>query len=478
MDADPEPRASLRSNETSHITILTTIFLILALVALSTPARAQTCEELALENAGLSAPDAATTSLGADDFCGPPPRDWAAGTPPPPPFAAWTSAPAYVRREPRLASRLTGVLQRGDTVQVTACMPDCKAAKAWAILGQDGAVPLRLLRPMPVPPEAYGTSAAARYEYGKVPGGATPVFARPDPKAPVIRKEKVDFRLAFVPNPAQAQRGWLQRPDGGWMRLRDVKLFAPSRFEGVHDGGQAAFVFVRRKAVLRVPTDPKVRAVKPTPEELLARTVQRYDHLTLLGEKNGRVLVPGGSLPASVVRVVRPVPRPKGVAALDRWIHVDLQQQVLTAWEGDTRVFATLVSTGKSDRKTTRTHEGTFRIYAKSVHTSMRGKPWDDYYAEEVPWTMHYDDGRALHGAYWHDQFGIEKSHGCINLSPADAAWLFQWVPPHLPDGWHSVLAVSGKLPTAWVVVEDPGKVVRRPPGKVAVAAGALMASR
>ncbi len=473
MQADPEPAAC----PASRVPWLLGIFLVVALVALAQPAHGQSLPDHALQNAGLL-PDGGEKSFAADDFFGPPPRDWLAGSPPPPPFAAWAMAPGYVRREPKLASRLTGVLQRGDTVNVTTCVPDCKAPKAWAILGADGAVPLRSLRALPVPPEAYGTSAAARYEYGRPTGGTPQVFATPDAKAKVLRKEKADFRLAFVPNPSLAQRGWLQRPDGGWMRTRDIKLFSPSKFEGVRDGGQGAFVFVRRKAVLQVPRDPKVKAAKPTPELLLARTVNRYDHLPLLGEKNGRVLVPGGALSASVVRIVRQVPRPKGVAPSDRWIHVDLQEQVLTAYEGDQRVLATLISSGKSDKKSHMTREGTFKIYAKSVHTSMRGKPWDDYYAEEVPWTMHYDDGRALHGAYWHDQFGIEKSHGCVNLSPADAAWLFQWVPPKLPDGWHSILAVSGKLQTAWVVVEDPGKVAHKPVRKVAAAQKARIAKR
>ena len=475
MESDPEPAA--RPERPSRIPLLGVIFLLLALIALATPADAQVPTDRALQDVGLI-PEGGEKTFAADDFAGPPPRDWQTGSPPAPPFAAWSMAPGYVRREPRMASRLTGVLQRGDTVNVTSCVPDCKATKAWAILGTDGAVPLRALRPLPVPPEAYGTSAAARYEYGHPAGGTPQVFAEPNVKSKVLRKEKSDFRLAFVPNPAQAQRGWLQRPDGGWMRTRDIRLFTPSKFEGVRDGSQAAFVFLRHKAVLKVPQDPKTKAVKPTPEQLLARTLKRYDHLPLLGEKNGRVLVPGGSLPAGAVRIVRQVPRPKGVAPTDHWIYVDLHEQVLTAYLGDQRELATLVSTGKSDKKSHKTHEGTFKLYAKSVHTSMRGKPWDDHYAEEVPWTMHYDEGRALHGAYWHDQFGIQKSHGCVNLSPADAAWLFQWMPPKLPDGWHSVLPVSGKMATVWVIVADPSKGSHKPVRHVAAAHPGRLAKR
>lgn len=491
MDTDPEPATLQRfplESSPSKVPILTTIFLILAIAVLSSPANAQLAQtsrffqtpadlqtvavqspeiplDRNLQKADLLGAGLQPQGPSADEYMGPPPKEhgnvW-----PTPPFDAWSAVPNYVRKDPKMSARLTGVLQRGDTVKVTACIPDCKSAKAWAILGFDGAVPLRTLKAMPVASDAFGTSAAVRYEYGFVPGGRPAVYAKPDLHAHILRHEKSEFRLAFVPNPQMALAGWLQRPDGGWMRKRDIKLFTPSKFEGVHDGSQEAFVFVRRQVVLKTPNDPpKIR--KPTKEQQLARaewlkahTLHRYDHLTYLGEKNGRVLVPGGTLPRDVVRVVRQVARPKGIAATDAWIHVDLREQVLTAYEGDRRVMATLVSTGKDDLKSHKTHPGTFKVYAKSVHTSMRGKPWDDYFAEEVPWTMHYDDGRALHGAYWHDQFGIQKSHGCINLSPADAAWLFQWIPPHLPEGWHSVLAVSAKLPTAWVVVEKPGEVV------------------
>jgi hypothetical protein len=60
-----------------------------------------------------------------------------------------------------------------------------------------------------------------------------------------------------------------------------------------------------------------------------------------------------------------------------------------------------------------------------------------DFEVEEVPWTMYYWGSFALHGAYWHDDFGQVRSHGCTNLAPADARWLFEWSSPSVPDGWH-----------------------------------------
>lgn len=111
----------------------------------------------------------------------------------------------------------------------------------------------------------------------------------------------------------------------------------------------------------------------------------------------------------------------------DRWIGIDLYEQVLIVYEDTEPVFATLVSTGLPRWPT---YEGTFNIYWRRVRDDMTwGTPGDDfYYLEEVPWTMYFDEGRALHGAYWHDGLGYRRSHGCVNLSITDAHWLYNWV--------------------------------------------------
>jgi lipoprotein-anchoring transpeptidase ErfK/SrfK len=69
----------------------------------------------------------------------------------------------------------------------------------------------------------------------------------------------------------------------------------------------------------------------------------------------------------------------------------------------------------------------------------------DAYYLEDVPWTMYFDEARALHGAYWHNGYGYPRSHGCVNLSPGDARWLYEWA--ELGD-WVYVHDPSGLTPT------------------------------
>jgi hypothetical protein len=126
------------------------------------------------------------------------------------------------------------------------------------------------------------------------------------------------------------------------------------------------------------------------------------------------------------VAKVLPIKRPATVET-EKWVSVDLYEEVVIAYEGNRAVFATLAATGLPRWPT---YEGTFHIYYRHVRENMSwGTPGDDFYfLEEVPWTMYFDDGRALHGAYWHDGFGYRRSHGCVNLSITDAHWLYDWV--------------------------------------------------
>jgi lipoprotein-anchoring transpeptidase ErfK/SrfK len=109
-------------------------------------------------------------------------------------------------------------------------------------------------------------------------------------------------------------------------------------------------------------------------------------------------------------------------------------------------VYATIISTGRSPFYT---RPGLFKIYKKKPVETMTGSfeanRSDYYYLENVPWTMYFDEARALHGAYWHTMFGYEMSHGCVNLSIGDSRWLFDWAQEG--DSVY-VWDPSGKTPT------------------------------
>jgi lipoprotein-anchoring transpeptidase ErfK/SrfK len=136
---------------------------------------------------------------------------------------------------------------------------------------------------------------------------------------------------------------------------------------------------------------------------------------------------------------------PEGVDT-DRWINVNLEEQTLAVYDRRQLVFATLVATGMDPFYT---RPGLFQIQQKKELETMSGSfeadRSDFYYLEDVPWTMYYDQNRALHGAYWRTMFGYPQSHGCINLSPGDAHWLFDWANT---GDWVYVWDPSGKTPT------------------------------
>lgn len=154
----------------------------------------------------------------------------------------------------------------------------------------------------------------------------------------------------------------------------------------------------------------------------------------------------------------KPGPLPKDLAPGEKWVDVNLSTQTLIAYEGDKPAFATLTSTGRreSKEKDYTTPQGSFRIREKHVAATMDGDVASDgpYSIEDVPWIMYFNGSYALHGAFWHAAFGYVKSHGCVNLSPADARTMFNWTEPHVPEGWHGVNATAEK-PGTRVVVHD-----------------------
>lgn len=136
-----------------------------------------------------------------------------------------------------------------------------------------------------------------------------------------------------------------------------------------------------------------------------------------------------------------PVPRndlPFGVSGDEVWIDVDLEQQMLHLYRGDRLEFVTLVATGTVGHGTPK---GTYRITGKNVTWDMasRANATDVYYVEDVPWTMHFWPRYAIHGAYWHWGLGRIASHGCVNLAPRDAKWVFDHTDPQLPPGWRAI---------------------------------------
>ena len=129
--------------------------------------------------------------------------------------------------------------------------------------------------------------------------------------------------------------------------------------------------------------------------------------------------------------VVQPAPNPAPggapvtppVVSGQRWIDIDISSQTLTAYDGNTPIFNTLVSTGLAFP----TPVGTYHILYKLRAQRMTGPGYD---LPNVPWVMYFTNrGHAIHGAYWHNNFGHPMSHGCINMRPSEAQWLYDFTP-------------------------------------------------
>lgn len=211
----------------------------------------------------------------------------------------------------------------------------------------------------------------------------------------------------------------------------------------VEDEGIPAIVWHHGVKIHEPDATGALRAVGPAP---------RRSGWVLTGKNNGSdngllETTAGVWLPASSLRIARVREDPAGFARNGRkWIDVSIKQQLLVAYEGEKPVFATLVSTGRGElsdpEKTHATVRGTYMIHAKHVSGTMDGDEdtRESFDLHDVPYIQYFYKGYALHGAYWHDDFGKVRSHGCINLAPHDAAWLFDWTDPQVPDGWHGAL--------------------------------------
>lgn len=124
----------------------------------------------------------------------------------------------------------------------------------------------------------------------------------------------------------------------------------------------------------------------------------------------------------------------KNAAGESKWIEVSLDQQMLRAWEGNKIVMEFPISSGLWYP----TPKGDFAIWHKTRYQRMKGgsKELGTYYdLPNVPNNMFFYRGFAIHGAYWHNNFGQPMSHGCVNAPLAQVAKLFEWAGPQVSDG-------------------------------------------
>jgi lipoprotein-anchoring transpeptidase ErfK/SrfK len=143
--------------------------------------------------------------------------------------------------------------------------------------------------------------------------------------------------------------------------------------------------------------------------------------------------------------VVVDLTRPEGVES-DRWINIDLYNLTLSVYENGELKFASLIASGLAPFYT---QPGTFQIFRADKTVTMQdayeADRSDFYHLQAVPWALFYDRNTAIHGVYWPVILGFPQSHGCVNMSPGDAHWVFNWA--EVGD-WVYVHDPSGATPT------------------------------
>jgi hypothetical protein len=243
----------------------------------------------------------------------------------------------------------------------------------------------------------------------------------------------IDGKAVFMVQPGVYIRG------GG-----DCSRIGTSNFQGLH--------------FYRTPNQPfawvlggSYTVSEPGTERSTTRWVNRYELVWVyeereIGDWTWYRIGPDDWVEQRLVAVVKPDgTKPEGVGS-NRWISINLYEQTVSAYEDGELVYATLASTGLRGWWT---QPGTFQVYQKLEVDDMSGSfeadRSDYYYLQDVPWVLYYDQARAIHGAYWHNGYGYPRSHGCVNLSPTDAKWFYNWA----QEGtWVHVYDPTGETPT------------------------------
>lgn len=364
------------------------------------------------------------------------------------------SEDAPLRTQPG-AGEKRGLLPRGAWVTpfAFAQAPNCNAA--WWLVGPDAWMcPSESTVSSGRPHPAAARTSNDVIEYGVVGShGALGYLRREEIDSASPQAEmQPGFMLGFTQSVTASDDAAFLTTHGFWVPARDVQMLVPSRFQGVPIESEldVGWVFVKRAQLYSSPE------VKRAPQEFL----DRLTPIRILGEQDRRSTTwlksESGWLRSSDVRVPRLQTPPQGLADGERWLDVDIATQTLVAYEGPRPVYATLVSTGRGKPGSKQaTPVGEYRIWVKLLHSDMDNLEDPDaetnYAVQAVPYVMFFQGGYGLHGTYWHEDFGQTKSHGCVNLSVADARWLFQFTSPFLPKDW------SAAFPGA----REPGTLVR-----------------
>jgi hypothetical protein len=332
------------------------------------------------------------------------------------------------------------------------------ASHAWYEVGEQAFVCAAGAVPSPLAPAGEDLAAslpgqALPLAVGVVRVDGTPRYAHPSDYEAGEFVDSLGKGFAVVMGESRTAFGveFIRTRQGYWVERDALEPPEVSAFEGVAIEGEAMPAWARSKNVQIYAAPSGARAER----RASAREVFWIEGP---GTKERAQLRGGLYARRRDLHMAERTARPATVGEHERWIDVDVASQILVAYEGDRPVFATLVSTGRPGAQTA-TPVGEHRIWVKLAFSDMddleRTDVESNYSVEAVPWVQYFAGGAGFHTAYWHDDFGRARSHGCVNLSPGDAKRLFSFTGPALPLGWNAVLP-SAEAPGTLVRVRGP----------------------
>jgi len=299
-----------------------------------------------------------------------------------------------------------------------------------------------------VEPQAFPDSLLERATYARL---KDLVNVYPEPTTAVAPVRNVGDGFLFVTVQAvEVHDGvvWYMINLGEWVKEEDLILVDGSSFTGLEVHAQPERSFGWMIADFWYSNEP---AAEPVSGAVKLPRYTFFEVYNAVEGDDGWIWYDIGNgrwMRQTYVSLVDVNPRPEGVGEDEFWVEVDLYEQAFAAYEGDLMVYAGLISSGLNRWPT---YEGLYQVWDRQDTTKMSGAEGkvDYYFIEDVPHTMFFDQDIALHGAFWHDRFGYKHSHGCVNMPPRAAEWVYNWSTGSSANLW------------VWVHTSEPDEIFR-----------------
>lgn len=350
--------------------------------------------------------------------------------PPPPPgdvrHGVVTASLLNVRARPGVAANNPPIAQLPYGAAVTIYSEQLADGILWYRIGDSRWVHSGWVRIVQDPPPP-------TVRYGRVTAEVLNVRARPgvSPDNPVVGQLTRGANVTIYEERTVSGAVWYRIGDNrwvhsAWIQLVDAPAADLSLAMRAPDSRALPVGWVTASA-LNVRARPGVSPDNPPIDEVLHNTSLDILETRLVSGAAWYRIGDNRWVFGQSVAAAKAKARPAGIGAGEYWVGVNLAHQTAVAYQGDRPVYAAMVATGMP---ATPTVQGVFRTWQRLATGRMAGgsaATGGYYYLEGVTWTCYFYAGYALHTAYWHDAFGRPRSHGCVNFSPYDAWWIYQW---------------------------------------------------